>query len=851
MIRKSLRDLLVGSAVALANATVVAAVAPTVDTDVVFTAPYTEDFEVDGSLSAAVWQKAAPIAQMRDNRYPKVDLPKRADLRFAYSKTAVYFGGTVWQDMKTALFKWDQHDLPIWGDDNVELVFFLAEGDGNHVYQIVMNPMGAVADLRDSNINWNAEGIVVRTQRFDDRWTIEVKLPFASLGLDRQVQDDFIAVRVCRWLHDNGVICHGSEPILINTGNEQRGRFGKLLFREPEGDGAAELIAEGAAYRKDAFRRKFFQRYDRLLADFAEMTGATAAFALSAHPLHKRALAEVEKIRQTLADFQTKHAAAIAARQPVPVADAEALFAAWETFEKTSDRLAYVMWPTSPWETGTPKDLPDGEVASMPERIAFEQAGNEREQVCFNVHGLLCGSRLDLRLWPETINGKDDFLSSDNFEVYLEPFVDIEGEAVTMPLVRAPGNILTVSPGRTVRVWVVFNSRGVKAGRYATELKVKPLSGCGVTTRTLPLEATVWNFDLPETRDWPIRCFFWGSFAFHNDEVSLMELMHDYHVTHAWTQFHRYQYGMYGEKGYWKAPNKGKGKVDPAHDFDDEVALHGNQAFLERAKELGMRFVIGWGTPRSFDWFKTMTTRFRAMGFDYEDFVFKSLLADEFVHKDIPTWAKRREEVWNWNTNLYFQATLLSTPPPTGPSFEDIEEAGLPTFFRNWTVIRGMTKSSERGAKIMASLRAHGCKVWTYECSHFMHKQDILNYYRLYPWEARLEGFDGCAIWTIYSPNGDGWDSRDGFDDGACWRGLDTKPVPTKQLQALREGLEDVAYMQRLESECARLQGKGVLVDEAVSLLSARQSVIQSHDQKRVDAWRTSVGRLVNKMICH
>ena len=820
----------------------------TVDTDVVFNAAYTEDFDVDGKLGAPVWRIATPIAQMRDNRYPKVDLPKRADLRFAYSKTALYFGGTVWQDMKTAVYKWDQHDLPIWNDDNVELDFFLEEDDGAHVYQIIMNPMGAVGDLRNGNINWNADGIVVRTERFGDRWTIEVKLPFASLGLERQVSGDFIAARVCRWLHAQGAISHGSTPILINTGNEQRGRFAKLSFAEPTGANAAALIAADRVYKADSFRRKFYKRYDRLVSAFAEISAMSAAFASSRHPLHVRALDAVDGFRKTLADFQAGQAAALAAHQPVPQVEAETLFAAWRAFERTAADMAYVMWETSPWQVGSPRDMPAADASLTPGKIAFEQAGNEREQVCFNLHGLLCGARLDLRLWPETLDENGQFLSSDNFEVYLEPFVDIEGETVTMPLVRTPGNVVTVSPGRTVRVWIVFNSRGVKAGTYATALKVKPLSRVEIPVRALPLTATVWNFDLPETRDWPIRSFFWGAFSFHNDEVALMELMHDCHVTHAWTQFHRYRYGLYGENSYWKAPNRGKGKVESDHDFDDEVALHGNQAFLDRAKELGMRFVIGWGTPTSLAWFQLMTRRFLDMGFAYEDFTYKGLLTDEFLSKDIPVWARRREEVWNWNTNLSFQATLLSTPPPNGPSLEEIEAAGLPKFFRNWTVIRGLTKDPDRGARILSSLRRHGCKIWSYECSHFMHKQDILDYYRLYPWEARMSGLDGFAIWTIYSPKRDGWDSRDGFDDGVCWRGLDTKPVPTKQLEAVREGLEDVAYMHRLETECVRLKAKGVSVAEAEKLLDERQTIVVKPEFDQVDAWRNAVGRLIDRM---
>ena len=687
----------------------VAAGQPVVDTDVVFRAPYTEDFEIDGALTNPVWQVAEILPQICHDRNQNggKPLPYRSDIRVAYSKTALYYGGTAYQNMNTCIAKWDQHDLSIWDDDNLELFLFVPGDDGNILYQLVINPLGSVADLKDGNINWNAEGVVIKTKRHEDRWTIEVKLPFASLPMERPAPGDCIGARFCRWIHDGKDRYHGAQPQLINAGNDQRARFAKLLFLPPTGEGAAEIIAEANAYKADAFRRKFYGRYDRLEARFDEIAGGTAAFRHSRHPVHRKALAGVEKMAGALADFRKRHGEALAERRDIPNEDATRLLDDWADFERFANDYAYVMWETSPWEVGSPKDMPPDVASMMPAKIGFEQAGNEREQICLDVHGLLTGSRMDLRFWPDTVEQDGaPFLSSDSFEVYLEPFVDIEGELVTMPLVRAPGNIVTVSPGRTVRVWIAFNSRNVMAGEYATRLKVKSMSSPDVKMREIPISATVWNFTLPETRDWPMKSFFWGAFSFDHDEVALLELMHDSHVTHGWTQHHRYQYGLHGEKSYWKAPRQGTGRKDPDHDFDDAVALHGNEAFLKRAKALGMRFVIGWGTPRSLAWFKTMTKRFLDMGFEYEDFVYKGLIADEFVRSQIPEWAKRREEVAAWNTNLWFQAVLLSTPPPTGPSVEDIADAGLPEFYKNWTVIRNLTKERQgRGADIMSYFR--------------------------------------------------------------------------------------------------------------------------------------------------
>ena len=817
-----------------------------VDTDVVFDAPFIcEDFSPDGVLDEEVWRKARAIDQVR-NVYSKKALPYSADIRLAYSRTAVYVGAVLTQNMQTCVFKWDQHDLPIWNDDNLELFLFVPGDEANHLCQFVINPLGSVADLKDGNINWNASGMEVKAARFEDRWVLEMKIPFAAIGCERPAPGDFIGARFCRWIHDGEERYHGTEPLLLTSGNDQRSRFAKLNFCTPEGEGAEAIIAEAMAWKADSFRRRFMHRYNRFVKRFAEIEGCAAAFSSSSNVVHRKVVDEVVRMRKTLDGFQQSCGNKLASTDAFPAASAKEFLEASAKFERFASEHAYAVWQSDLWAVGNPNEQPPQDSALMPKTLRFEQAGNEREQICLNIHGLLCGGRLDLRLWPEKIEKKDKpFLSPDSIEVYLEPFVDIEGELVTMPLVQAHGNMVTVSPGRSVRVWIVFNSRKVNPGSYSTQLVFKPMYELQVPNRKIAVEATVWDFALPETHDWPLKSFFWGSFSFNNDEVSTLELMHDFHVTHGWTQFHRYRYGMHGETGYWTKPDCGRGKVVAERDFDERVALTGNQGFLERAKELGMRFVIGWSTPRSLDWFKIMTKRFRSMGFEWEDFVFKGLLRDEFVRRDIPECAMNRKAVEDWNTNLWFQATLLSTPPPTGASAKDIEKAALPNFYKQWTVIRGLCKDPERGEEILQLLRKNGCSIWSYQCAHFMHKQSILGYYRLYPWECRMQNLAGCALWTIYSPKGDGWDCRDGMDEGICWRGVDTKPVPTKQLHAFREGLEDVAYMAILE----RMLGDSNTSTEAGKyrkLLDERAGIVKRQDAAEVARWRLAIGRAIN-----
>ena len=174
---------------------------------------------------------------------------------------------------------------------------------------------------------------------------------------------------------------------------------------------------------------------------------------------------------------------------------------------------------------------------------------------------------------------KKVFVSCDKFEVAEEPFVRLEGETITAPLVRKPGNSITLTPGKTVRTWITFNSRGVPAGNYATKIALKPSYDDFFARRDLPVAMKIWRFDLPETKDWPMQSFFWGPAAFRADEVELLKLMHAYHVTHGWSCWHQYHWGAKDDYGI-----VGK-KTDPqtGFDFDPVLAKTANEEFFRTA----------------------------------------------------------------------------------------------------------------------------------------------------------------------------------------------------------------------------------------------------------------------------
>ena len=469
-------------------------------------------------------------------------------------------------------------------------------------------------------------------------------------------------------------------------------------------------------------------------------------------------------------------------------------------------------------------------------------AGNEREVKTFILSGLLCGKRLDLRVMPRSYDTSGKFISTDQFEVYQEPFVNHNGDLITAPLVRAPGNIVTLTPGTNARVWVIFNSRGVAPGNYATEIEIKPQYDYSIPNRNIPVALKVWNFTLPETHEWPIDMFFWGPQLSGIDETAMLRLMHNYHVKWTMTESHNYLNGFIRDRRWF-------GKAPAGKKYDENLVKHANQEFFEEAKRLKMKIVFAWGTGPDANWHKLMADRLLKMGFTYQDFIFHGLLRDEFSKKDIPPAEAARRETKKLLPEAQFMATYLSTPPPSGATLEDIEQTGLSDFFKVWAVISGRLEGKQ-GPETREFFRKRGNILWAYRCQTQMQLRSILSYYRFFPWTGYLEGLDGVAFWCSYSAKGDdGFDHRDGYDDGITWRGIDKKPVPTKRFEAVREGLEDVAYMDLLKKMIAAAKNKGIDCSGYEKLLTVMpKEIMRDESQKKLDLWRLEVGEAIDKL---
>lgn len=522
-------------------------------------------------------------------------------------------------------------------------------------------------------------------------------------------------------------------------------------------------------------------------------------------PIFQELRRPVEEIAAQAAAFREKVADAVAQKTTLPAGAWDALQPELEAFGAWRAQRDFAVWETDPWENGSPADLPAS--LDAPPTLTFRQAGNEREARALMLAGLLPEGRSDVRVVVNDFKRAGDpesFVSRDRFHIYHAPWVrDGFDRLISDPLVESADHAITLTAGRAEKVWVVFDSRGVPPGEYEGDITVKP-ADISVSPREswkrIPFRVTVLDFTLPETDQWPLSSFFFGPGITPSNETELLRLYHAYHINWMMTNRFAYMWEPENDGTKWVADPAGKTKREL---YYDPAKIHSQDRFLREARELKMNLLFGWNSTRNLEWFREMMIHLRGLGFPDETVAFQGM-NDEFHAEDIPRHMEFHRAMHRQDPNVQFMATLTSVLPPDGPSFEQLEEPAR--YVKIW--IHSRTRlwpdSEPRSRENMEWFRQRGRTIWTYTCLQQMQNYAPNDYYRLSPWRAWLGGVDGVAMWTAMAARGDGWDHGDGFDEGILFRGLDRGPVPTKRLEAFREGLEDVAYMEILKQTIAK-----------------------------------------------
>ncbi|MFH0953785.1 MAG: sugar-binding protein [Verrucomicrobiota bacterium] len=145
--------------------------------------PFTNAPAIDGDLSDAAWSSCKVVTDFRlqdgvsTSAYP-------TEVRIGYDKAALYFAFRCHQtNLDQLVLNNSRRDGNLWEDDSVE-VFLDHRLDRKNYFHLIVNADGYLFDEIIRDRSWNAE-FEAKTGREKDAWTLELRVPWASLGISR------------------------------------------------------------------------------------------------------------------------------------------------------------------------------------------------------------------------------------------------------------------------------------------------------------------------------------------------------------------------------------------------------------------------------------------------------------------------------------------------------------------------------------------------------------------------------------------------------------------------------------------------------------------------------------------
>ncbi len=185
---------------------------------------------LDGKGAEAFW-KDAPTVEVAVHCASGDPAPVKASVKVAASDGALYLLTEMQEpqmdQLRDAVSK---RNGPVWDENCIEF-FFDPQNGQREFRQLLVNSIGTIAEVRrdgQKELPWasKAEAAVTRSA---DRWTVEVRIPFAAFGRTPKMGEIW-GFNVCR-----DRIAAGSNERLSWSPTfgkfDVPGRFGKLIFR--------------------------------------------------------------------------------------------------------------------------------------------------------------------------------------------------------------------------------------------------------------------------------------------------------------------------------------------------------------------------------------------------------------------------------------------------------------------------------------------------------------------------------------------------------------------------------------------------------------------------------------------
>ncbi len=417
---------------------------------------------------------------------------------------------------------------------------------------------------------------------------------------------------------------------------------------------------------------------------------------------------------------------------------------------------------------------------------------------------------------------------------------------------------VVVLPNESTPVWVIFNTQGIKAGRYDGMIRVIPLGQRASMEKEatvykgpmldLPIEFEVLPFELD--RKPPVSQFLFQR-AFNKECFDmLMEYGSDSVLVNTWgfrVSFHKD--GSIAGRDTQRAEEEILCLKEWAAGYGMEKNLKIGVAYgaYTTFRDVHSKKQFKSGTPewtRAWsEYVKVLEDIRRKCGIPNENFFVE--IWDEPHEKDMEELTLASRAAHETVPGLNFMVTLAAWDIPL-PKLEQL----IP-FFSHWCLWSTKFFTEEKYAPLMKKLRTSRKNISFYTCETIM-RQDLYKYYRSHPWTAAAYELDMSNMYqfmTYLSERRD-WKMTSA---GEMARMASGHPVSSIRQECLRIGGNDLKYMRKLAEVLKNAGTKDAkLRAEAEAFLKdipAKVGIRMKHDPDQAEIAREQAIDYILKLI--
>lgn len=182
---------------------------------------------IDGKLNDPVWKTATPLAAFFDPHGNK-QTSFSTQVWSTYDSKNLYLAFRCREPNLAGLVSRAlSHDGPVWDDDSVE-IFLDTNLDQKTYYQFAFNASAIAYDGSGVNAEWNGRH-TVKTSRAADAWTLEVAIPWRTIGLKAPKPGTKLGLQIARTRAQSPQEFTQWSPTF--AGNHVPKQFGTMIFK--------------------------------------------------------------------------------------------------------------------------------------------------------------------------------------------------------------------------------------------------------------------------------------------------------------------------------------------------------------------------------------------------------------------------------------------------------------------------------------------------------------------------------------------------------------------------------------------------------------------------------------------